>query len=81
MLHPQNFLVMGNCWCKDGIEQNDRDNINSTRAAANSMSPDSNRSEVMNSLDTTNGYKSFVSSKIDKLVLEILDVIGCIVEK
>lgn len=70
---------MGNCLCKDGNEETEHDPDNSTRAMGATILSD-NHVETIAVTETTN-YKFPTSTNIDKLVLEILEVIGLLVDK
>lgn len=71
---------MGNCLCKNGNEESEQDPDNSTRAMGGTILLDNNV-ETIAANETTTNYKFPTSANIDKLVLEILGVIGLLVDK
>lgn len=70
---------MGNCLCKNGNEEPEQD-PNSTRAMGTTILLDQHV-ETIAANETTTNFKFPTSANIDKLVLEILGVIGLLVDK
>ena len=69
---------MGNCLCKDGNEEPAQDSTNNGRTDTILLD---NHLETTSAAETANSYKFPTSANIDKLVLEILGVIGLLVDK
>lgn len=73
------FIGMGNCLCKDSNDETstqDQDNVSRTVGATILLDDHVENNQV----EATN-YKFPTSTKIDELVLEILNVIGLLVDK
>jgi hypothetical protein len=71
---------MGNCLGKNSNEESDQVPNNSTRATEATILSDNNV-EAIAANETSTNYKFPTSANIDKLVLEILGVIGLLVDK
>lgn len=70
---------MGACLCKDGTNESDQTPATATNGLGTTILLD-NHSETIAANEATN-YKFPTSANIDKLVLEILGVIGLLVDK
>ncbi|OXU25388.1 hypothetical protein TSAR_000474 [Trichomalopsis sarcophagae] len=70
---------MGNCLCKNGNEECEQDPNYDTRAMGATILLD-NHVETIATNESTTNYKFPTSANIDKLVLEILGVIGLLVD-
>lgn len=71
---------MGNCLCKDTNEESDQASNNNSRAVGATILLD-NHVETITDNEAPTNYKFPTSANIDKLVLEILGVIGLLVDK
>lgn len=70
---------MGNCLCKDGNEESEHASNNSRAMGATILLD--NHVETIAANEAPTNYKFPTSANIDKLVLEILGVIGLLVDK
>lgn len=72
---------MGNCCCKDTLEELDIYGGQNHADAENTVLPESSVGTVASGDVSSTPFKFPTSAIIDKLVLETLSVVGCVVDK